>query len=52
MTPNDILLYPLDSCLIWPPLEKFPPATDGNKYKDPQPDNMQRVRWRPWNKQF
>lgn len=43
MTPNDILLYS-DQSLVQPSSEKLPPATDGNKYRDPQPDYMQRVK--------
>ena len=30
--------------LAQPSSEKLPPAADGNKYRDPQPDIMQRVR--------
>jgi hypothetical protein len=38
-----------DYCLVEPSSEKFPPATDGNKYRDPLTDNMQKVNERPWN---
>jgi hypothetical protein len=31
-------------CLALPSLEKLPPAADGNKCRDPQTDNVQRVR--------
>lgn len=33
-----------DLCLAQPPSEKLPPVADGKKYRDPQPDHMQRVR--------
>lgn len=33
-----------------PSTGKFPPAPDGNKYRDPQLDISQRVR--PWNTQL
>lgn len=31
-------------CLPKTSSKMFPPAEDGNKYRDPYPDNMQRVR--------
>ena len=34
----------IDQCLAQPSSVTLPPAADGNKYRDPQPDNMQRVR--------
>lgn len=34
---------PIDECLP-PPSSENLPATDGKKYRDPQPDFMQRVR--------
>lgn len=33
-----------DLYLAQPISDKLPPATDENKYRDPQPDNMQRVK--------
>jgi hypothetical protein len=41
MAPNDILI---DECLGQPSSEKLPPAVDGNKHRDPQLDNVQRLR--------
>ena len=38
MTPNDILLYSLISALFGYQQKTLPPAADGNKYRDPQPD--------------
>ena len=34
----------IDQCLAQPSSVTLPPAADGNKYRDPQPDSMQRVR--------
>lgn len=34
----------IDGHFAQPSSEKCPPAADGNKYRDPQPDNVQRVR--------
>lgn len=31
-------------CLVQPSSEKLPPAPDKNIYRDPQPDNMKKVR--------
>ena len=33
-----------DLCLAQPTSDKLPPATDENKHRDPQTDNMQKVR--------
>lgn len=42
MPPNDTLL--IDHCLAHPLSEKFPPAENGSKYKDPQIDSVQRMK--------
>jgi hypothetical protein len=46
--PGVLLPQPLagesDQCLSQPSSEKLSPAVDGNKYRDPQRDGMQRVR--------
>ena len=34
----------IDPCLVQPPSEKLLPEADGNKYRDPQPDDVQKVR--------
>jgi hypothetical protein len=34
----------IEQCLPQLPSEECPPAADGNKYRDPHPDTMQRVR--------
>lgn len=31
-------------CLVQPSSEKLPPAPDKNIYRDPQPDNKQKIR--------
>ncbi|KAL6056503.1 hypothetical protein STEG23_023116 [Scotinomys teguina] len=36
-----------DLCLAQPSSEKLPPAANGNRYRDPQPDNVQNEQ--PWN---
>lgn len=43
MSPNDILLYSYVSALI-SHYQKLPAAKDGNKYRDPELDNIWRVR--------
>ena len=43
MTFNDILLYSLINTLQLPS-ETLPPEAVGNKYRDQEVDNMQRVR--------
>lgn len=40
--PHSAILLHL--CLSWPSSETFPPALYGNKYRDPQLDNMQKVK--------
>ena len=42
MTPDDLLLYPQISTLISHHQRSSLSAADGNKYRDPQPDNVQR----------
>jgi hypothetical protein len=44
MTPNNILLIFIDQCLAQPSLEKLPPTANGNKYRDLQLDDIQRVK--------
>jgi hypothetical protein len=44
MSPNDILLYSIDWCLVQPSSEKFPPAAARNTYRDTWSDSMQRLR--------
>lgn len=34
----------LGQCLVQPPTEKFPSASNGNRYRDPEKDNVQRMR--------
>ena len=34
----------IDQCLVQLSLEKLPPAADGSKYRDPQPDIIQILR--------
>jgi hypothetical protein len=43
MTPNNIVLYNYRR-LRHHPIELPPPETDGNKYKNPLLENMQRAR--------
>ena len=43
MTPNEILQHSYQ-CLAQSSPEKLPPAADGNKYRDPRSDIMQRMR--------
>ena len=43
MIPNTILLDSYQ-CLAQPSSERLPPAADGSRYRDPQLDNVQRVR--------
>jgi hypothetical protein len=38
------LICTVDQCLAQSSSEKLPSAADGNNYRDPQPDNVQRVR--------
>jgi hypothetical protein len=40
--PLMIICYSLDQCLIQPSSDKFSLAADGNKYRDQQPDIMQK----------
>lgn len=42
MTPNNILQYSIDSGLVQSAPEKFSPAVDENKYRNPRPDSTQR----------
>jgi hypothetical protein len=34
----------IDQCLNHPSSEKLPPASDGSKFRDPELDNVQRLR--------
>lgn len=44
MIPKDILLYPYQCPAQPSSSEKLPLTVDGNKYRDPQLDNLQRKR--------
>ena len=41
---TQIPLHEADLCLVLRSSEKLPPAIDGSKYRDPEPDITQRVR--------
>ena len=48
MTPNGRhSTIPVNPYLTQPTSKKLPPAADGDKHRDPQSGNVQRVR--PWN---